>query len=37
MYMPQGVYSLSGIKLSDTTDNLPSGLYMINGKMQWIP
>ena len=37
MYMPQGVYSLSGIKLSDITDNLPSGLYIINGKMQWIP
>ena len=32
-----GVYSIGGLKLAETTDNLPSGLYMVNGKIQWIP
>ena len=34
----EGVYTLTGIKVKDTnsTDNLPSGIYIINGKKQVI-
>lgn len=29
---PQGIYTMTGIKLSITKENLPSGLYIIDGK-----
>ena len=34
----EGVYTLTGIKVKDTnsTDNLPSGIYIINGRKQVI-
>ena len=32
----EGVYTLTGIKVKDSTDNLPSGIYIINGKKQVI-
>lgn len=28
----QGVYSLSGVKLNSEVNNLPKGIYVINGK-----
>ena len=33
----EGVYSIDGIRVSETTANLPSGLYIVNGIIQWIP
>lgn len=32
-----GVYFINGLKVAETTTNLPSGLYVVNGKIQWIP
>lgn len=30
----KGVYNLQGIRVADTTENLPAGLYIVNGKKQ---
>lgn len=30
--VPQGVYSLVGVRLADDPQNLPAGIYIINGK-----
>ena len=34
----EGIYTLTGVKVKDTnsTENLPSGIYIINGKKQVI-
>ena len=29
---PRGVFSLSGQRLADTTDGLPKGIYIVNGR-----
>ena len=29
---PEGVYNLMGVKVADTTENLPAGIYIVNGK-----
>lgn len=31
-----GVYNLQGIKVGDTTDGLPAGLYIVNGKKTFV-
>lgn len=29
---PEGVFNLMGVKVADTTENLPAGIYIVNGK-----
>lgn len=30
--VPEGVYNLMGVKVADTLENLPAGIYIVNGK-----
>ena len=32
MSVKSGVYNLNGVKVSDTLESLPAGIYIINGK-----